>query len=88
MELIGEILGYLGGICIAVAFLPQSIQTIKKRDTKGLSLPTYIIYCVGVLSWILYGAYLGSVQMIFFNTISLFFSAIILTLIIVGNKNK
>jgi len=86
MEIIGEILGYLGGICIAVAFLPQSIKTIRKRDTNGLSLSTYIIYCTGVLSWILYGAYLGSLQMVFFNTLSLIFSAIILYLIIVNKK--
>lgn len=88
MDFIGEILGYLGGICIAIAFLPQSIQTIRKRDTDGLSLMTYVIYCIGILSWILYGIYLGSMQMILFNAISLFFSAIILYLIIIGKKKN
>jgi len=88
MEIIGEALGYLAGICTAVVFLPQTIQTIKERNISGLSLSTYIIYCTGMISWILYGIYLHSIQMIIFNTISLFFAAIILYLIITEKKTK
>lgn len=88
MAIFGEILGYLGGTCIAIAFLPQTLQIIKKKDTSGLSLPTYIIYCIGIASWILYGIYLKSVQVILFNAISLFFAGAILSLIILNKKNK
>ncbi len=87
MDIIGEFLGYLAGICTAIAFLPQSLQTIKTKDVTGLSLSTYIIYCVGIVSWILYGVYLHSIQMILFNAISLFFALTILY-IIVQNKVK
>ena len=86
MEIIGEALGYLAGVCTALVFLPQTIQTIKDRQVDGLSLPTYVIYCIGMLSWIFYGVYLGSIQMILFNTISLFFAAIVLYLIIAEKK--
>ena len=86
MEIIAEILGYIGGLCIALAFFPQTIHTIRKRDVKGLSLATYIIYCTGIISWILYGLYLGSIQMVFFNSVSLVFSGIILYLIIHEKK--
>ena len=82
MHILGEILGYVAGICTAIAFLPQSLETIKTKNVKGLSLATYLIYCIGILSWILYGAYLHSVQMIIFNAISLVFAAIILYMII------
>ena len=82
MNILGEFLGYLAGICTAIVFLPQTIQTIKDRNVSGLSLSTYIIYCVGMVSWILYGVYLHSVQMMFFNGISLFFAAIILYMIV------
>ena len=88
MNFIGEFLGYLAGVCTAIAFLPQSLKTIKKRNVNGLSLPTYIIYCIGILSWILYGVYLGSIQMILFNAISLLFAGIILFLIIINRKKK
>ncbi len=87
MDLIGEFLGYLAGICTAIAFLPQTIQTIKEKNVEGLSLCTYIIYCIGILSWILYGAYLHSFQMILFNTVSFIFTITILVMII-KNKNK
>ena len=80
--MIGELLGYLAGICTAIVFLPQTLQTIKSKDVTGLSLSTYIIYCVGMVSWISYGIYLHSVQMILFNAISLFFALIILYMII------
>ena len=82
MDIIGEILGYVAGICTAIVFLPQSLQTLKTKNVQGLSLSTYIIYNIGMLSWILYGIYLHSLQMIIFNSISFVFSSIILYLII------
>ena len=88
MHFIGEFLGYLAGVCTAICFLPQTIQTIKSRNVSGLSLMSYIIYCTGVLSWILYGAYVHSVQMVIFNTISLFFATIILYMIATNCKRK
>ena len=88
MNIIGEALGYFAGICTAIVFLPQTIQTIKDRNVSGLSLTTYIIYCLGMISWILYGVYLHSIQMMLFNAISLFFAAIILYMIVVARIKK
>lgn len=88
MEFIGEFLGYLAGICTAIAFLPQTTQTIKTKNVEGMSLTTYIIYCIGMISWILYGVYLSSVQMILFNAISLFFALIILYMIMMHKTKK
>ena len=82
MHFLGEFLGYLAGICTAITFLPQSLETLKTKNVKGLSATTYIIYVIGMISWILYGAYLHSFQMILFNSISFIFAAIILCLII------
>lgn len=85
-SMIGEFLGYLAGICTAIVFLPQSIETVKTKNVKGLSVLTYIIYSVGMVSWILYGVYLHSVQMMLFNSISLVFALIILWMIITQTK--
>ena len=85
---IGEFLGYLAGVCTAIVFLPQTIQTIKSKNVNGLSLVTYIIYCIGMLSWISYGVYLHSVQMILFNAISLVFALIILYMIVIAKIKK
>ena len=83
----GEFCGYFAGIGTALAFLPQTIKTIKTKNVSDLSLGTYIIYCSGVLAWIIYGIYLHSVQMIIFNSISLVFSFIILYMIITRQKS-
>ena len=88
MDILGEILGYIAGICTAIVFLPQSIQTVKTKNVQGLSLSSYIIYNIGMLSWILYGIYLKSVQMIVFNSISLVFATVILCMIVKDRKNK
>ena len=82
MHFIGEFLGYLAGICVAVAFLPQTLKTIKDKNVKGLSLISYVIYCTGIVAWVLYGAYLNSVQMVVFNGISLIFAGAVLYMII------
>ena len=86
MDIWGELLGYIAGICTAVVFLPQSIQTVKTKNVQGLSLLTYVIYNIGMLSWILYGVYLHSIQMIIFNSISFVFASIILYMIIQDRK--
>lgn len=88
MNIIGEALGYLAGICTAIVFLPQTIKTIRDHNVSGLSLSSYIIYCIGMISWILYGVYLHSIHMMFFNSVSLFFAAIILYMIISNQRKK
>lgn len=50
-----ELLGYVGTVLTISAFLPQAIKTIKTRETRDLSLPTYIILVVSALVWTIYG---------------------------------
>lgn len=78
-----ELCGYLAGVCTAVCFLPQTIRVIRTRDVQSLSLPSYLIYAVGLMCWIIYGNYLHSLQMIIFNVIALTFALIITGMIVV-----
>ncbi len=80
----GEIIGYLSGMCTTLAFLPQAIKSIVTKNVSGLSLYMYIIYCIGLVFWILYGVYLHSFQIILFNIITLVFNVIILYMIIIS----
>lgn len=86
--IIGEFLGYACGFCTTIAFLPQTIKSIRSRNVSGLSLSMYVIYCIGLIFWILYGVYLHSFQMILFNGITLLFNSIILYLIIANMGRK
>ncbi len=84
---IGELFGYVSGICTTMAFLPQAIKSIVTKNVSGLSLSMYIIYCMGLVFWILYGVYLNSFQIILFNSITLIFNSIILYMIITTKKH-
>lgn len=86
MNIIGELFGYIAGICTAVCFLPQTLQTIRTKNVEGLSLASYGIYCTGLISWILYGLYIHSLQMLIFNSIGLVFGGIILYMILRRKK--
>lgn len=86
--IIGEILGYACGACTTIAFLPQAIKSIISKDVSGLSLSMYVIYCIGLIFWVLYGVYLDSFQIILFNSITLIFNSIILYMIIKNQKHK
>jgi MtN3 and saliva related transmembrane protein len=75
-----QIFGYLAGFFTTVSLLPQTIHTIKTKDTSGLSLWMYILYNLGVGFWFTYGFVLDSPPMIIFNGISLILSLTILWL--------
>lgn len=52
---IGEVIGYIAAIVGTIIFIPQAIQTIKTRDTKSLSLPTFILISLNNSLWLTYG---------------------------------
>ncbi|MDB2414586.1 SemiSWEET transporter [Rickettsiales bacterium] len=78
--LLEQIIGFTAATLTTLAFVPQAIQTLRTRDTKSLSLPTYILITTGVGFWFIYGLMLNSYPMIIANIITLFLSAIILYL--------
>ncbi len=86
--IIGEAFGYICGLCTMISFIPQAIKSIRTRNVSGLSLSMYLIYCTGLVFWILYGIYLKSIQMIICDVITLFFSGIILYMIITKKSDK
>jgi MtN3 and saliva related transmembrane protein len=56
---ITQIIGYLAATLAAVIFLPQMIQTIKTKNTKGLSLPSFILISISNSMWLTYGILTG-----------------------------
>jgi uncharacterized protein with PQ loop repeat len=37
------------------SFLPQALQVIKTKDTRGINLTMYVMFVVGVFCWTIYG---------------------------------
>ncbi len=47
--------GYAAATIAAIIFLPQVIQTIKTKDTKSLSLTSFILIAISNSLWLTYG---------------------------------
>lgn len=86
MDWLGEMFGYLAGLSLTFCFLPQTILTLRTKNTQGLSAISYFVYAFGLLCWIIYGIYLSSIPMMLFNSIALIFAIIILYTILTQRK--
>ena len=73
-----EYVGFFAAFCTTIAFLPQAIKVYKTKSTKDISLLMFIIFTVGVASWLAYGVYLNDLPLIIANTITLILSLFIL----------
>lgn len=74
------ILGLVAATCTTIAFIPQAIQTIKTKNTKDLSLPTYVLLIIGIILWLTYGILVQDLPVIIANAITFFFIGTILVL--------
>lgn len=49
------IIGVIAALFAVIAFLPQSLKTIKNKKTNGISLLTFILYTTANSLWLLWG---------------------------------
>jgi MtN3 and saliva related transmembrane protein len=75
-----ETLGYIAAFLTTAAFLPQTIKTIKSRDTESISLAMYVMFTTGIALWLGYAFLIDSMPMIIANIITFVLSATILGL--------
>ena len=48
------LLGYLAASLTTVSFFPQAIKTVRSGDTRGISLPMYALFTLGISCWGVY----------------------------------
>jgi len=72
--------GYVAATLTTVAFLPQTIKTLRTKDTRGISLRMYVVFTAGVAMWLWYGFVLQSWPMILANVVTLALSTSILVM--------
>ena len=73
-----NIVGYIGAICTTVAFVPQVIYTLKTKDTKAISLGMYIIFIIGITSWLIYGLHKEDLPLTIANSVTIVLASVIL----------
>ena len=71
-------IGFMAGACTTIAFLPQAIQTWKTKSAKDISLGMYLIFCSGVILWLIYGILITNYPIMVTNVITLILAVSIL----------
>lgn len=75
-----EDLGFVAAFCTTAAFVPQLVRVVRLRSAHDISLPTFLMFSIGVFLWLLYGIYTGSKPVIASNCVTLVLSVTILIL--------
>jgi MtN3 and saliva related transmembrane protein len=75
-----EDLGFTAAFCTTAAFVPQLVRVLRLRSARDISLPTFLLFSIGVFLWLLYGLYTGSRPVIASNGVTLVLSLSILYL--------
>jgi MtN3 and saliva related transmembrane protein len=73
-------IGFAAAFCTTAAFIPQLLRVLRLRSAREISLPTFLLFSVGVFLWLLYGIYTGSKPVIASNAVTLLLSVSILVL--------
>ena len=76
-----EVIGLVAATLTTYAFLPQVYKTWKTKDVSAFSLPTFSLFFIGILFWLVYGMYMESLSMILANSITLLSSLTLLVMI-------
>ena len=72
-------IGFFAAFCTTIAFLPQAIKVYKTKSTKDISLYMFLIFTIGVLSWLIYGLIINDLPVTLANAVTLILSLFILT---------
>ncbi|MBU1247189.1 MAG: SemiSWEET transporter [Proteobacteria bacterium] len=75
-----EIIGLLAAICTTISFLPQVLRTWKTRSVADISLSMYLVLCTGLVLWLVYGLYIGSLPVVAANAVTLVLAGAVLVM--------
>jgi MtN3 and saliva related transmembrane protein len=80
MNIDPTLMGYIAAFCTTCSFIPQVLQTLKTKNTEGISLVMYTLFVFGVVLWLLYGVLVEDLPIIIANFVTLTLASIILFL--------
>ena len=80
MQIDANLIGYCAAALTTGAFVPQTIRTIRSRDTRAISFWMYAVFVTGIAFWFAYGLTLGSWPIILSNAITFLLAVTILAM--------
>jgi MtN3 and saliva related transmembrane protein len=60
----------IAAILTTVAFVPQALHIIRRKETSAVSLVMYSLFATGVFFWGLFGVLIGSWPIIIANVLT------------------
>lgn len=76
-----ELLGHVAGALTTGAFVPQVLHVLRTRQTRDISLATFVLFVLGVALWLVYGVLIAAWPVVVANAVTL-----VLALVILGAK--
>lgn len=73
-----QAIGLIAACCTTFAFVPQAVRAVRTRQTKDISLLTFLMLVIGILLWLAYGVMIGDLPLILSNAITLGLASAIL----------
>lgn len=72
------LVGYAAATFTSLSFFPQAIKTVRSGDTRGISLPMYVLLTLGITLWGVYGLITRDGPLIAANAITLLPALVVL----------
>lgn len=82
-----EIIGTLAGVFTTLGVLPQIIKAVKTKKVKDVSPLMFIVLCVGVGLWTVYGILKMDWPIILTNGLSFLLNGLMLIIIFTQKKD-
>ena len=64
------VLGLLAASCTTIAYVPQALKAWRTQSTGNVSVGMFLLMFAGIILWLIYGAMLGDLPLIFANLVT------------------
>lgn len=81
------IFGWVGFILIQAFYIPQLVSILRTRNVSGLSLPAWVILCLGLFFYLIYSALREDIVFMVGNGMGVFQCLFVISLILKYRKN-
>lgn len=80
--------GLFAAFFTTFAFTPQSIKTLRTRNTEGIFVVMYIMFLTGVISWIAYAILRSHFAVLAAKIVTLFLATPVLVMTLLNRRKK
>ncbi len=82
-----DIVGYIGAVFLSLLLIPQVYEIYKLKKCDQISIYFIILEFLTSVTWIVYGIMLSSIPIIVANSLSLFFTFLLVIAKIIFKEN-